>query len=338
MEVLERYLQAVRHWLPVPQQDDIVAELAEDIRSQIEEREAAAGRPLEPAELEALLRGRGHPMWVAEGYLPSRHLIGPALLPVYLTVRKVALACLAAIFAVCYVVFAYVVETPPKPELGHLGFWAWYFVLYGFAVVGFQTILFAWIERAQVRARASDAWDPSDPHGLPVRPVNREAAEAVNRRLAALASLLFNGIFTIWWLGLLNLDLGPEVDIRLTAVWRLLYWPLLAIALSGMALAISLVVRPRRSRGLAALGLARGILVLATLALLLAHTGGLVDVVIANLPPDRAGSLALWANASAAITLALIALFQAAEVVRDARVLRGQPPIRHRAFRLLTGD
>ena len=36
-ELLERYLQAVRFWLPKAQQEDILAELSEDLRSQIEE-------------------------------------------------------------------------------------------------------------------------------------------------------------------------------------------------------------------------------------------------------------------------------------------------------------
>ena len=40
MELLDRYIQAVRFWLPKAQRDDIAAELSEDIRSQIEERES----------------------------------------------------------------------------------------------------------------------------------------------------------------------------------------------------------------------------------------------------------------------------------------------------------
>ena len=32
MELIDRYLQAVRFWLPKAQADDIIAELSEDIR------------------------------------------------------------------------------------------------------------------------------------------------------------------------------------------------------------------------------------------------------------------------------------------------------------------
>lgn len=78
MEALDRYLEAVRAWLPREQRADIVAELGEDLRSEIEERQGALRRPLSEDEVLALLKRRGHPMSVAEGYLPSQHLIGPA--------------------------------------------------------------------------------------------------------------------------------------------------------------------------------------------------------------------------------------------------------------------
>jgi hypothetical protein len=70
VEALDRYLEAVRGYLPRAQRADIVAELAEDLRSEIEERQAAAGRALSEGEVMALLKQRGHPMAVAERFLP----------------------------------------------------------------------------------------------------------------------------------------------------------------------------------------------------------------------------------------------------------------------------
>ena len=55
MDILARYLQAVRFWLPRKQQDDIIEELREDIRSRIEDRESSLGRALTEDELLALL-------------------------------------------------------------------------------------------------------------------------------------------------------------------------------------------------------------------------------------------------------------------------------------------
>jgi len=44
MTLLDRYLASVRSALPESQRDDIVSELSEDLRSQIEDREAELGR------------------------------------------------------------------------------------------------------------------------------------------------------------------------------------------------------------------------------------------------------------------------------------------------------
>ena len=45
-ELIDRYLQAVRFWLPKSRnQDELIAELGEDLRSQVEEKEAEVSRP-----------------------------------------------------------------------------------------------------------------------------------------------------------------------------------------------------------------------------------------------------------------------------------------------------
>src|SRR5450432_2936962 len=93
MELLDRYLQAVRFWLPRAQQQDIIAELSEDLRSQIEEKETELGRSLSEAEVEDILKKRGRPALVANRYLPQRSLIGPLLFPIYCFVMKVVGLC-----------------------------------------------------------------------------------------------------------------------------------------------------------------------------------------------------------------------------------------------------
>ncbi len=93
MELLDRYLKAVKFWLPSEQKQDIVAELSEDIRSQIEDKESELGRQLNDAEVEAILKKGGPPMLVAQRYLPQRYLIGPALFPTYWMVLKLTWLC-----------------------------------------------------------------------------------------------------------------------------------------------------------------------------------------------------------------------------------------------------
>ncbi len=47
MELLNRYLEAVKKHLPWQRQDDIIAELRANLESQLEEKEDGLGRPLD---------------------------------------------------------------------------------------------------------------------------------------------------------------------------------------------------------------------------------------------------------------------------------------------------
>jgi hypothetical protein len=65
MDVVARYLKTVRSGLAGPQRDDIIRELSENLRSQVEDKESELGRPLSEAEVEAILKAHGHPLIVA---------------------------------------------------------------------------------------------------------------------------------------------------------------------------------------------------------------------------------------------------------------------------------
>src|SRR5215813_6133590 len=85
MELLERYLQAVRGYLLRRRRDDIVKELGDNILSQMEDKAAELGRPLNEIEQAAILKQYGHPLLAAARYrsLPLHQLVGPALFPLY---------------------------------------------------------------------------------------------------------------------------------------------------------------------------------------------------------------------------------------------------------------
>jgi hypothetical protein len=100
MELLDRYLQAVKKYLPWNRQDDIVAELRANLESQLEDKEAELGRPLTTSEAEAWLRQLGSPMQVAVRYQPQQYLIGPAIFPAYWYVLRLALGWTLAIYAI----------------------------------------------------------------------------------------------------------------------------------------------------------------------------------------------------------------------------------------------
>ncbi|HLZ11084.1 MAG TPA: hypothetical protein VKP58_00730 [Candidatus Acidoferrum sp.] len=93
MQPLDRYLSNLAKLLPADQREDILRELSEDIRSEIEDKESELGRPLTEAEQLEVIRRRGNPLQVAAAYTPNQgtlafgpQLIGPVLFPFYVRV------------------------------------------------------------------------------------------------------------------------------------------------------------------------------------------------------------------------------------------------------------
>src|ERR1019366_9817627 len=130
----------VKFWLPKAQQEDIIAELGEDLQSQVEEREGALGHKLDEDELAIILKKRGSPTKIASGFIPEQRLISPAMLPVYRLVLKIVLLwVLAPLFAF---VFLGPIFSSAHPGLVILDFFAeaW---RAGFMVVGIVTVVFA---------------------------------------------------------------------------------------------------------------------------------------------------------------------------------------------------
>jgi hypothetical protein len=72
MDLIEQYIASVRVFLPKGQRDDIVQELAGDIRSQAADKEAELGRALSKDEQATLLRQYGHPLLMAARYRSGR--------------------------------------------------------------------------------------------------------------------------------------------------------------------------------------------------------------------------------------------------------------------------
>ena len=117
--LIDRYLQNVRISLPTARRDDIVRELAEDIRAQIADREEELGRPLTEDEQETVLKHFGHPLVLATRYGPQRHVIGPALFPVYWMTLKIALGGALAVNVALAIAFL-AGGSPPGRAIGHL--------------------------------------------------------------------------------------------------------------------------------------------------------------------------------------------------------------------------
>jgi hypothetical protein len=255
MDLLDRYLQAVKFWLPSAQRQDIIAELREDLRSQIEDQETALGRPLTEAEVEVTLRQVGRPVLVANRYLPQRHLIGPVWFPIYAFVLKIVAACYLVPWILVWIGL---MIFDPAYRAGHVGAgWldalgeAWGgFWLAATIAIGVVTIVFAVLERAQAESGFLENWDPRK---LPAVRDTRHIP-----RLSSTLDLVANVVFCSWWVVAMRSSLvldRPEVRLTLAPVWNLFFAGFLLLALVNIVAAGVNLLRPYWTRGRAAVRL-----------------------------------------------------------------------------------
>ncbi len=244
MELIERYLQAVGFWLPKTQKRDILAELSEDIRSQVEDKESELGRKLTEADLEEVLKQRGSPIMVANRYLPQQSLIGPVLYPIYLLVLKMAwLFCFVPWLAVwiCLNIFvpSYRGNAAGNLIVGTLhGFWM--ALVYIFASV---TFAFAVVEKYALKSGFLEKWNP---HKLPpLRDANRiKRTNSIAEVVALLAVCAF-------WLTFMSSPVmvnQPDLKIILAPSWRIYFWSILALMLVTCAFSMVNLFRPYWTR------------------------------------------------------------------------------------------
>jgi hypothetical protein len=241
-DMIDRYLQAVGFWLPRNQKDDILAELSEDLQSQIEDREEELGRPLDQADLAAILKKRGRPVFVAGRFQPQHRLIGPALYPIYIMVLKiVALFYLLPWFIIWLgiIVFDSVQSRLHiSGGIGSLGtLWTQAFIQFGII-----TLVFAVIDRVSANSCVFDNWDPSK---LP----KLKTSKAVKRGASAVAGMIFGIVGLIWLLAVPQfpfLILGPAAyALKAAPIWASIF-PLIVIrAVAGILENLIVLLRPQ---------------------------------------------------------------------------------------------
>jgi hypothetical protein len=234
MELIQRYLQAIEFWLPKKQRQDIISELSEDIRAQVEEREAELGHALNEAEVEELLRKRGRPVLVANRYLPQEHLIGPLLFPIYRFALKVVVLCSLVPWAVGWL-SKILFDTS---YAGNGAMWGSLCTTL-FVAIGMVTLVFAILERTQPGARVLEAWDPRKLP--PLRNPNQIP------RVASSIEFAVNLVFLTWWIDSFRSPIvlnNPPMRMVLAPVWSYIYWGFLLVALLNTAMAASSFIRP----------------------------------------------------------------------------------------------
>ena len=241
MDMLDRYLQAVKFFLPRKQQDDIVRELSENLIARMEDREEELGRPLDEGELAAILREHGHPMLVAGRYRTRQQLIGPTFFPLYVFALKMGLGIALLVTTVLAVVTAALHGDSFRRALEAM----LAFPARGLMVFAWTTLGFAALDFAATKVRFVGDWDPRK---LP-KVVSEEQRIPRLRTLCDLSFVLLG----IGWLLLLPrspmLILGPAATLVLYApVWRVFYVPMVLLTLATAVLHAIDFVRPYRVR------------------------------------------------------------------------------------------
>ena len=83
MELLDRYLEAVKKQLPWERQEDIVAELRANLEAQLDDKQEELGHTLTAEEAKAWVGQLPPPAIMAGRYRRQQYLIGPGLFPIY---------------------------------------------------------------------------------------------------------------------------------------------------------------------------------------------------------------------------------------------------------------
>lgn len=244
MELLDRYLNAIKKSLPKAQQDDIIAEISDSIQSEAEEKEAQLGRPLTRDEEAALLKAYGHPRLVASRYGSQQYLIGPAFLPFYWYALRVTLI----VALVSAFIFSTLFQGGPLLSFGIV----WGTLLNTFFLgVGIVTAVFVALEYVQRRFGRDvgvGAWDPRK------LPASEQSVVPLSQTIAELVI----GIAFIAWLvnapwtrhALLYVVLGPASNepfdwpFHLSPIWQQVVMPIAGLFALNIVLNCVNLVRP----------------------------------------------------------------------------------------------
>lgn len=231
MQMIDSYLGAVKRYLPRAQSKDIIKELSDDLRSQLDEKQAELGRPLTDEEMMAFFKQHGDPMTVARRYRQDSHsltlgweLIGPELFPMYLIFLSTNLVITFA----AVVIVSLVIHAPITVEA---------FIVPVLAQVLCLTVVFTLLNL--VRRKCPQPWYYPPAELAPMIPISR---------WYSVAGLILWSPVAIWWLAapaFPYLVLGSaSASLRLSSAWHRFYVPILLLVLASISQRIVNFFRP----------------------------------------------------------------------------------------------
>jgi hypothetical protein len=252
VNLIDRYLRAVRDNLPRAQQDDIINELSENLRSRFEDEETTRGRPLLEAEEVAILKNFGHPMAVAARYRGDersvtfgRRLIGPELFPTYMKVLGVNVAITLLIGLIALV--------------ASFQLWPGFFGVVVPLAIQFVIVTGVFVVIDAHWVRNPDGWDPrtvnamgpdvdvSSLDGLAVQLIGKEHSRAV--AVAVTTSILEIGLLAIALTAWLAIGMPATIGfLEPGPGWRDLFVPITAVIVATLLTPVVTLVRPTWTR------------------------------------------------------------------------------------------
>ncbi|HET9314657.1 MAG TPA: hypothetical protein VFQ51_03670, partial [Vicinamibacteria bacterium] len=280
------------------QRDDVDRELSDDLRAQVEEKEAELGRRLTEDETAAILKGVGHPLTLALRYQQGRYLIGPEVYPLFLIAVKSILGALA-VFHVLLPATYFVLNGEPSRRV--IGLFL-RFPGVAMPVLAWTTIAFVILDTRTVRSAVERSLAGWRPQSLPEVAKTQEAVEPPSA-----SGLAWTAFLSVWWLAGIAyppLILGPAAaQVDLGPVFQRLYVPIAASAVVSVAVGWLRLSHPGWTRVAVYGGMAADTLALVVLYLL---AGSDVFVI-----PAAGAEPALTSSLNHAIRLAMQVSFLA---------------------------
>ena len=274
MDVVDRYLKAVEKALPERQRGDIIRELSEDIRSEMEDKEGVLGRALTEEEQQALLKQRGNPLLLAARYRQDqrtlaigRQLIGPVLFPFYVKVLSFNLGLTFAIIAAIFIALGVSGQKIDFKDIVSTC------VLQLFIQLAIVTLIFSVAERHLTKH--PDRWDLSGFRcGVRLVKAGKDVEEHLQlgapqvSRFESISIIVASAVALAWITEVQRypfLILGPAAAfLKLAPIWYRMYFPIVLLTVAEIVRAMINLVRPdwTRFRALWSLGVHSGGLVL----------------------------------------------------------------------------
>lgn len=335
MDLLDRYLNAVSKGLPEAQREDIIRELSEDIRSEMEDKEAELRRPLTEDEQQAILKRHGNPALLAARFRQDHRsvafgpqLIGPVLFPFYV---KVLSFNLGLTFIIIGTIFLALVVSGQNITFHAISSSA---LLQLFIQLGAVTLIFSLIQRHL--NKYPDSWnlggmgdgvhlDLKCSYNIKLdKPTNGQVS-----RFESVSIIVASGVALVWLSEVRRhpfLVFGPAAYfLKLAPIWSEMYVPIVFLTSLGIVQAVINLFRPRWTRLQTLVSLLLQAASLAILGFLLKAGSWVTVADSAGSPSAGYGHAAKLVNQAVFYGLLIAAVISVVQLaLKIARLTRGQ--------------